>query len=75
MVAGLPLTEFMNHVDRRLNMLDGGGRQDAMAQIEDMSVAGGGTAQYIFNAALNFMEGGIQSDRIEVALDGTVIAN
>ena len=56
MMAGLPLTEFMNHVGRRLNMLDGRGRQDAMAQIEDMSVAAGGAAQNIFDAALDFME-------------------
>src|SRR5262245_32558190 len=39
MVAGLPLAEFMNHVDRSLNMLDGGRRQDAVPEIEDVSVS------------------------------------
>ena len=75
MMAGLPLTEFMNHVDRRLNMLDRCGRQDAMAQIEDMSVTAAGTTQNVFDASLDFMERGIQRDGVEVALDGAIIAD
>src|SRR5690349_8957224 len=65
----------MYHVDRRLNMFDRRCRQDAMAQIEDVSIAITGTTQNILHSAFDFMERSIEGDRVEVPLHGAIIAD
>ena len=54
-------------------MFDGSGRQDAMAQIENMPIAAAGTAQDVFNAAFDLMERRIQRHRVEIPLPGSIM--
>src|SRR5215471_10450850 len=65
----------MNHVDRCLNMLDRGRRQDTVTKIEDVSVATISTTQNIFDASFDFMQRGIEGDWVKVALDRAIIAD
>ncbi len=65
--------QFVDDVDGGLDMLDRRGRQDAVPKIEHMSVAARGTAQDVLDTTLDFMEGGVERDRIEVPLDGAIM--
>ena len=56
-------------------MLDRRRRQNAVAQIENMSIAASSPAQNVFHPAFNFMERRIQYDRIQVPLYGAIVTD
>jgi hypothetical protein len=65
----------VDHVDGGFDMLDRRRRQNAVAQVENMSIAAGSPVQDIFHPAFNFMERAIQCDRIQVPLHGAIVTD
>src|SRR5437867_3016555 len=70
----LTLTQFMDEINRRLNMLDRSFRQDAMSEIKDKTRIVAGLAKDGLDPSLDFMHGREQHDRIHITLQGDVTA-
>ena len=58
-----------------IDVIDRRFRQDAVAEIENMSGTAAGAAQDFRHAAFDFFRRSEQRDRIEVALHGDVVAD
>ena len=55
-------------------MVDGGLREDAVTQVEDMAGTGSGLREDSAGLAFDFRHGCEQDDRVEIALNGDVVA-
>ncbi len=64
----------MHKLHQRRHMLHRRLRQNAVPQVEDMSGATAGPLQHICGPAFDLGEGGEQRYRVQVALDGDVVA-
>ena len=65
----------MHGVDHGDHMIDRRFRQDAVAEIENMSGTAAGAAQDFRHSAFDFFRRGEQRDRVEVALHGDIVAD
>ena len=66
--------EFVDGVDEREDVIDRRFGQDAVAEIEDVAGASGGLIENHLGTAANFGRLGEQRDRIEITLNGDIVA-
>src|SRR5215207_8958391 len=69
----LSMTQFMHGIDEGDGIFDWRLLHDAVAEIKDVAGAAGGLVEDRFGAAADFGRRGEEHERVEVALDGTVV--
>ena len=65
---------FVDEVDEGTDVVDGGLRQDAVSEVEDMARTSAGLGQDPPGLALDLLAGASRRTRIEVPLDGDAVA-
>jgi len=70
-----PCAQLVDHLDQRLDLLGVHRRQQAMAQVEDVSGSTGGRIEYRLGPLTQHVQVGVETDRVEVALDRHVMAD
>ena len=71
----LSAAQLMHRIDQCDGVLDRGLLDDAVAQVEDVAGAAAGLIEDLLGAAADFFGSAEQHERVEVALNGPVVAD